>query len=99
MATKVSHTVFHEMASIASWEQFAARFPGATHLLEAQRNLGLDVSWIAPSAVNKEFSKDGIRVRLVRAPKFSRARCVARAISEQNPEIIHLHGLNSWMGL
>ena len=91
---KVCHTVFQEMPAIASWEELARQFPGIAHLLEAQQKLGLQLSWIAPSTANRTFSKDEIRIRFVRAPRH-----VARAIAEENPEVIHHHGLNSLRAL
>jgi len=95
----VCHTVFHEMPPISSWEEFAGRFPGVAHLLNAQQKLGIRLSWIAPSDAERVFCKDTIKVRFVRAPKLYAARCVARAIAEENPQVIHQHGLNSWRAL
>src|SRR5438093_1448280 len=98
MVIRVSHTVFHQMPPAASWDEFANRFPGAAHLLEAQQELGLDVSWIGRSTVSRAFTKHGIKVRLVHA-RWNPGRHVALAIREENPEVIHLHGLNSWTAL
>lgn len=106
---KVCHTVFHEMPALASWEELAERFPGVAHLLLAQQESGLQLSWIAPSAGNHTFSKDRIKIKFLRIPRFfnrrrqdvgwHQAQLVARAILEEKPEVIHLHGLNSWMAL
>jgi glycosyltransferase involved in cell wall biosynthesis len=101
----VCHTVFHEMPPVASWEEFAGRFPGIAHLLNAQQKLGLRLSWIAPSDAERVFCNDTIKVRFVRAPKqrrnvgWTQARRVAHAIAEENPQVIHQHGLNSWRAL
>lgn len=108
---RVCHTVFHEMPPIASWEEFATRFPGVAHLLTAQQKLGLRLCWIASSSADHVFCNDAIKVRFVRAPKiyntdvqsqnvgWNQARRVAHAIAEENPEVIHQHGLNSWRAL
>jgi glycosyltransferase involved in cell wall biosynthesis len=62
--------------------------------LEAQQKLGLQICWIAPSAENVVFNKSDIKIRFVRAPKR-----VALALAEENPDVIHQHGLNSWRAL
>ncbi len=111
MSMKVCHTVFHEMPLLVSWEELAERFPGVTHLLRAQQRLGLQVSWIAPSSASLTFFQDEIKIKFVRTARFlkvgsrrqyvgwKQARCVARAAAAENPEVVHQHGLNSWMAL
>lgn len=106
---KVCHTVFHEMPVLSSWDELAERFPGIAHLLLAQQEAGLQLSWIASSAVNRTFFKDRVKIKFLRIPRFfnqrrqdvgwNQARIISRAIMEEKPEVIHQHGLNSWMAL
>jgi glycosyltransferase involved in cell wall biosynthesis len=109
---KICHTVFHEMPPISSWEEWLERFPGVANLLLAQQDLGLQPSWIAPSVENHTFSSDKIKIRLVSTSRYFRqngslrkyvgwnqAGRVVQAIAEENPEVIHQHGFNSWMAM
>jgi len=109
---KVCHTVFQEMPLLASWEELEERFPGVAHLLLAQREAGLQPAWLAPSARTHTFLKGGIKCTFVQvppgrprpaslrqSPDAKRAQQVARALVEENPEVIHHHGLQAWQAL
>jgi glycosyltransferase involved in cell wall biosynthesis len=99
------------MPALASWNEFAERFPNVVHLLQAQRELGLRLIWIALSTISRTLGEDEIKIKFVRAPKlfnknffrhdlsWNQARLLARAIADENPDVIHHHGLNSWMAL
>jgi glycosyltransferase involved in cell wall biosynthesis len=105
----VCHTVFAEMPAIQTWDEFAVQFPWIAHLLLAQQELGLQLVWIAPSTANHTIVKEKIKLRFFQARRFpnqsklyrhwTRARRLTRAILEERPEVIHHHGLNSWMAL